>query len=270
MTMISLIFSALVAQQGPGLPDSYIGLYADRNDRAFMVTSSSTIEYIDGEQWGVIAGLYQAPNKDFVGTWAQSKTLSAETDKHWVVVKTQYSWDKPWFKAQNDSYKNFKAPFLGIFSADNPRYTGEFRARFLSNSSFTGKFTDSKGITHLDTSLYYLGDYGKVLIGGVYKDRYTDLNLTEIWGSGKWSAEGTFNHLSKKYNVHGERLYTRGRLEITDPTTGRMVGQMIYGYSPSKALVKQFRGGNIERTDGVLVNFVVAGSPAVQVKLLTR
>jgi hypothetical protein len=268
--MLSLIFGALVAQQGQPLPDSYIGLYADRNDRAYMVTSGSTIEYIDGEQWGVIAGIYQAPNHDYVGTWAQSKTLTTDEAKNWILNRDRFSWGDAWFKAQSKSYKDFKAPFIGIFKADNPRYTGEFRAKFLSNNTFTAKFVDSKGINYIDTSLTYLGGYDKVLIGGVYKDKYTELNLTENWNGQRWSAEGTFNHLSKKYNVQGERIYSRGRADLIDPSNGRVAGQLIYGYSPSKDAVRGFRSGNLERTDCVLVNFVVGGSPSIQVKFLSR
>lgn len=270
MTVLSVVISLIALQSAAKIPDSYIGLYADTKDRAYMLTSGSTFEYIEGEQWGAIAGIYQAPNKDFVGTWAQAKKLNTNKSKFGMTALSPGRQNRNWVELQEQSYSKFNSHFVGVYDPDHVRYSGEIRMKFLSNSTMSLSLTDVKGINYQTTTLTYLGDYTSVMMGGVYKDKYTELNLTEMWGRSKYEASGTFLHNGKKYNVEGERLYTRGILTVIDQTNGKYVGTVIYGYAPGPSQVKRFRSGNFERTDQVFVNFYVPGMPTTQVKYLTR
>lgn len=233
-----------------------------------MVTSPATIEYLDGEQWGVVSGVYQAPNHEYVGTWAQSKDITGENGVGWVL-RNSYGQGE-FLKSQAKAYADFRAPVLGVYRADNQRYTGEFRASFLNDAVLKVTLTDSRGIKYLDTTFSYVADYGKIRLGGVYADKYSNLNVSETWGNKKWDVEGSFTHYQTKYLIKGERLYTRGRADLIDTRTGKVAGYLIYGYNPTRAQMKAFRSGSSEPADAVVANFVVPGSPTIQIKTLRR
>jgi hypothetical protein len=263
--MLSSLVVALALSQAPGLPKNYIGVWVDRSDRAIMVCTPTYIEYIEGEQWGSITGIYQAPNKDYVGSWVQSKGLVSEQSGAWPFVVKSTRWPDPVL----DPYKDYKTPALGILAPDNARYTGEFRMKVAGgHSTFTRH--DSKGIIAESSTFGYIGAWADAKVGGAYQDNLARLDIQEDAGASNWKAKGAFSYDGKKYIAEGERLFTRGRLNLIDETNGRVVGYLAYGYSPTSAKVKAFRSGNWGPTDSILINFVVPGSPTVQVRRLAR
>ncbi len=261
----------MTQDKGPGLPATYVGLWADRDNRSYFVTSGTTIEYIDGDQWGQIAGIYTAPNNDLVANWSQSKHLALDSSRRIDtsgLIRSGWGAAK-WLDSQDDAYDVREAFVLGVGVPDNVRYTGEFRAKYLSNSVISFAMTDSKGISHLRSSLFYLGEYANAMVDGVFKDKYTELSITEKWSKKKYAVEGSFSHNGRTYNVRGERAFTRGILTVIDRSTGNRAGTVIYGYNPTPEQVAKFKS-SFDPTDRVLVNFVVPGVPTTQIKQLGR
>lgn len=256
---------AAISMQASGLPQNFVGLWADPAGRLVMVGTTSYIEYVEGGQWGGAHGIYQAPNTDFVGVWSESKDLYSTSSNVWPNWVTKTRWPKPIL----EQFTSFKTNPLAVLKADNPRYTGEIRLKALGNA-LTVEQTDSKGIAYKKFTLNWIGKWADATVSGLYKDKYAELELSERIGSTNWQARGTFSYDGKNYNVEGERLFSRGRLNLIDPKYGSVVGFLVYGYTPSATQVKKFRSSGFSETDTVFVNFVVPGSPTIQSRVLTK
>jgi hypothetical protein len=258
--MLSLVFVAVLAQKSE-MPSNFVGLWADASDRLYMVGTPSYIEYIEGDQWGAIHGVYQAPNQDFVGKWFQSKTLFST--KPWPYS----AGDKNWPDTIEKPYSKYSTPLVAPYTADNVRYAGEFRMTMVANG---GKFSlfDNKGIVEKAGTMRWIGGWDQARVNGVYKDSLAQLTIRETPGKTNWLAKGEFSYGGKKYLAEGERLYTRGRMNLIDPAYGTAVGQIVYGFAPRPAEVREYRNGNWTPTDTVFVNFTVPNSPTIQQRLL--
>lgn len=244
-----------------------------------MVCSPGIIEYIDSEQWGVMAGITDVPNGDKVGTWAQAKrTKNPDINDAAGTIPVGHNrrmdWEPSWLKAQEAPFKQAKITGPLVHSPDNAGYYGEARIKLLPNGNARCPFTvtlanRSKALVSKNT-LYWLGDYEKATVGGTYKDKYITFEVSESWGSGYWVVKGSFSYDAVKYEVKGSRLLTRGQVTLTNMTSGKVEGEAVYGWYPSPTQLKKFKDGRFTDTDRVLLNFWTIKTPAIQVKVLEQ
>ena len=263
MCVSVIALAAVAAIQGKGMPSNYVGIWADTEDRTYMIGSTSYAEYISADQWGVIHGIYAAPNGDYVGLWMQSKTLYARRDQDWSLAKSG------WPRSIVEQYEAFGTNAISPLIPDNVRYSGEFRMKMVANG---GKFEllDNKGIAERKSTMQWIGDWQQATVGGLYSDKVARLMIRESAGNTNWKVAGEFSYDGNQYMIEGERLFTRGRVDLIDPRYGSKVGFLVYGYAPSAKQVKDFRSGLWSPADQVFINFVVPKVPTVQQRLLGK
>lgn len=258
--MIALV-ACIAAVAFEGLPQNFVGLWADKENNPYIVTSPESIEYIDGFQWGAVAEISKVPNGDYLGSWAQGKVLTPVD-----VTRTHNAWRTSQFKP----YKPYKGtPCYVLDNADNRGYAGEWRFALFPNGS-SGKFTanDVGGKTVKASLLSWICTYDKITVSGEYSEKYTSISIHEEWTDSGWSFHGAFENQGKKYVAEGKRLFSRSIFDIIDVTTGRKVGSGVWGYAPTPTKVGEFRSGNFGPTDRIMMVYSVGGT--TQVKYLTR